>query len=670
MRLYLLALWAAGFLLAQQTETATFSSNTRLILRAVKVRDAKGRAVEGLGAGDFTVTENGEPQRVAVCEFERTPDSGGDTTQITAGNETPNGVHPSTKQARRILVLFFDLGGIGRQALGRAFAAAGSFVEQKVSDNDAVAVMANARGNLRLMQDFTSDRGLLLAALGKLANPDREGSSEEDDNSFNFGANNGEFNVFATDRRLATLERATRLLEKTRERKALIYFAGGIGLGQGRNLAEMRALVASARRANVEIYPIDTRGLAVQTGLGDASVASRGGAEVYSGAAAAALAEVFEQSQDALYSLAADTGGKAWLNNNDLKAGIEQAQRLYSSYYLIGYYSTHTATDGKFRRISIQVVGREHLKLEYADGYFGDKVFERMTTVDRERQLEEAFSLESPITEIPLAAEVNYFQLNPDEYYVPVVVNIAGAELMTARKPGSGAGRAELDLIGEIKDSNGRTLKTLRDRVTVKLGAAVRERLAAGLVEYDTGYTLLPGQYSMKILVRDDETGRIGTLMQQFVVPDLNRLGAMRFSSLVLGGTRMRMDQALYSAGRDKRQGTNPLVRDGRKLVPSVTHVFDGAGVMTIYAEVYRPDASTPGPVTAYLGLYREGTKVFESVPAEFVARPANGLNTARIELEVPLAPIDTGRYECQVSLIDRRGGRTLFWRGPVWVAR
>ena len=251
-----------------------------------------------------------------------------------------------------------------------------------------------------------------------------------------------------------------------------------------------------------------------------------------------------------------------------------------------------------------------------------------------------------------------------------VVVNIAGAELMTARKPGSGAGRAELDLIGEIKDSNGRTLKTLRDRVTVKLGAAVRERLAAGLVEYDTGYTLLPGQYSMKILVRDGETGRIGTLMQQFVVPDLNRLGAMRFSSLVLGGTRMRMDQALYSAGRDKRQSTNPLVRDGRKLVPSVTHVFDGAGVMTIYAEVYRPDASTPGPVTAYLGLYREGTKVFESAPAEFVARPANRLNTARIELEVPLAPIDTGRYDCQVSLIDRRGGRTLFWRGPVWVAR
>ncbi|WP_321472730.1 VWA domain-containing protein [uncultured Paludibaculum sp.] len=660
MRLCAVGLLAAGWLAGQDPDVPTFRSDTRLVIRAVKVRDGQGRAVEGLAAGDFTVTENGAPQRIAVCEFQRTADA--DDATAIAAVEQPTAARP----ARRLLVLYFDLDGIGRRSLGRAFAAAGNFVERRVSSSDAVAVMANMRGNLRMIQDFTSDRGLLLTALGNLAKPDEELVDPE--SNFTFGANNGEFNVFATDRRLAALERAARLLEKTRERKALIYFAAGWGLQEGRNLAEMRALVNAARRANVEIYPIDTRGLVAEPLLGDASVASAGGVEVYSGAAVAARTEFFEQSQDALYSLAADTGGKAWLNNNDLQAGIEQARRLYSSYYLIGYYSTHTEADGKFRRIAIRLPGREHLKLEYGDGYFGEKVFERMTAADRERHLEDAFALESPITEIPLAAAINYFQLNPDEYYVPVVVNIAGAELMTGRKPGDG--RAELDLIGEIKDSNGSTVKTLRDRVTVKLDAARRQKLASGLVEYDTGYTLLPGEYALKLLVRDGETGRIGTLIRRFVIPNLNQMGPMRWSSLVLGGTRVRMGEAIYSAGRDKRQATNPLVAGGRKLVPSVTRVFDGDSSMVIYVEVYRPESSAPGPVTAYVGLYRGGTKVFETSPTEFRAPEGTRLKTARIELEAPLAALGAGRYDCQVSLIDRRSGRTLFWRAPVWVAR
>lgn len=667
MRLCAVWLMAAAWLAGQDPDVPTFRSDTRLVIRAVKVRDGQGRAVEGLAAADFAVTENGVPQRIAVCEFQRT--AGADDATAIAAVEQPSAAveQPSAaKPARRQLVLYFDLGGIGRRSLGRAFAAAGNFVERRVSSSDAVAVMANVHGSLRMIQDFTSDRGLLLTALGNLAKPDEE--SVEAEGSFTFGANNGEFNVFATDRRLAALQRAVRLLEKTRERKALIYFSAGWGLGDGRNLAEMRALVNAARRANVEIYPIDTRGLVAEPLLGDASVASAGGVEVYSGAAVAARNEIFEQSQDALYSLGADTGGKAWLNNNDLQAGIEQAQRLYSSYYLIGYYSTHTEADGKFRRITIRVPGRDHLKLAYGDGYFGDKVFERMTAADRERQLEDAFALENPITEIPLAAAINYFQLNPDEYYVPVVVNIAGAELMTGRKPGDG--RAELDLIGEIKDSNGLTVKTLRDRVTVKLDAARREKLAAGLIEYDSGYTLLPGEYALKLLVRDGETGRIGTLIRRFVIPNLNQMGPMRWSSLVLGGTRRRMGEAIYSAGRDKRQATNPLVDDGRKLVPSVTRVFDGNSSMEIYVEVYRPESSAPGPVTAYVGLYRGGTKVFETAPAEFRAPEGTRLKTARIELVAPLAALDAGRYDCQVSLIDRRSGRTLFWRAPVWVAR
>ena len=76
---------------------------------------------------------------------------------------------------------------------------------------------------------------------------------------------------------------------------------------------------------------------------------------MYSGVAALAVTTNFQQSQDTLYALAADTGGKALLDYNDLTTGIVQAQKAVSSYYIIGYYTTNTAQDGKFRRIKISL---------------------------------------------------------------------------------------------------------------------------------------------------------------------------------------------------------------------------------------------------------------------------------------------------------------------------
>jgi VWFA-related protein len=299
MRLLFALFLIAAVAPAQDPTTPTFSTGTRLVLRAVKVRDSGGRSLAGLRASDFTVTENGVPQSVAICEYQQIADG-------TEGSRSSAGTDAGLTPVPRKMVLYFDLGGIARSSMGRAFASARSFLERGISSADSIAIMASLRGNLLNVQDFTSDRDLLLSALGKLMKSDQESNDEE--STIGFSSNKSEFNVFATNRRLATLGRATRQLERTRERKALIYFSDGWGMGQGRNLADMRALVSSARRANVEFYPIDTRGLAVQPGMGDASIASPGGVEAYNGVANAALNETFELSQDALYSLAAETG--------------------------------------------------------------------------------------------------------------------------------------------------------------------------------------------------------------------------------------------------------------------------------------------------------------------------------------------------------------------------
>ena len=115
-----------------------------------------------------------------------------------------------------------------------------------------------------------------------------------------------------------------------------------------------------------------------------------------------------------------------------------------------------------------------------------------------------------PITDLTIAMEIDYFQLNRAEYFVPIVVKIPGRELALAKR--GGAEHTLIDFVGEIKDLvGGTTVSNVRDNVNIKLSDATAAELAKRPIEYDTGFTLLPGKYMIKFLARDDETGRIGT---------------------------------------------------------------------------------------------------------------------------------------------------------------
>ena len=142
----------------------------------------------------------------------------------------------------------------------------------------------------------------------------------------------------------------------------------------------------------------------------------------------------FQRSQDTLYSLAKDTGGRAMFDYNDLSLGIAQAAQSMTSYYMLGYYSTHAANDGRFHRVRVSLRGGVAGELAYRQGYFADKEFAKFTAADKERQLEDALMLDNPVTDISIAMELNYFQLNSAEYFVPVAVKIPGSELALARR--------------------------------------------------------------------------------------------------------------------------------------------------------------------------------------------------------------------------------------------
>lgn len=171
---------------------------------------------------------------------------------------------------------------------------------------------------------------------------------------------------------------------------------------------------------------------------------------MYTGAAAFATSDNLFRSQDTLYELASSTGGKALLDNNDLGQGFRNARKAFRSYYLVGYYATNTARDGKLRKVKITLNSDQTAKLDCRQTYYAEKEWGKFTAADKERQLEEALLAGDPVTELTVALEVNYFQLNQVEYCVPISVKIRGSELARAKK--GGAERTIIDFINEVRE--------------------------------------------------------------------------------------------------------------------------------------------------------------------------------------------------------------------------
>ncbi len=676
---------------ANASGTYTLTAKAQLVVETVVVKDKEGKFISGLGAKDFTITEDGTPQTIRFCEHqdlaaEETPVAAAAPgteqiklyKQLTRTQIAPEAPENSRYKNRRLLALYFDMTAMRPADQLRALAAAEKFLRTQMTSVDLVAILRYQGGSVDILQDFTADRNKLLSILETMIVGEGQGSAESVDDASSadtgaaFGQDDSEFNVFNTDRQLSALQTAAKMLSQLNEKKSLIYFASGLRLNGVDNQAQLHATVDAAIRAGVSFWPVDARGLVAQAPLGDATQGSPGNSGVYSGGAAQANTSNFQQSQDTLYALAGDTGGKALFDNNDLTRGIVQAQESISDYYVIGYYTSNTARNGHFRRVKISLNQDTTAKLDYRQGYYADKEFSHFTTVDKERQLEDALMLEDPITELSIAMEIDHFQLNRAEYFVPIIVKIPGRELALAKR--GGAEHTLIDFVGEIKDLvGGTTVSNVRDNVNIKLSDATAAELARRPIEYDTGFTLLPGKYMIKFLARDDETGRIGTYQTTFVIPNLNKEAAhVPISSVVLSSQRVDLKDALFNAEkskeRAKEEDVNPLVQNGQKLIPSVTRVFRQNQNMYVYLQAYEQGVTAPEPLVAFVSLYREQAKTFETQPMELTSGLNNRLQTMPFSFSIPLSQVPPGEYDCQISVLDPTGKKAAFWQAQVKV--
>lgn len=684
----LVAIALSAACLAPAQDVPVFKASSNLVIVTVFVQDKKGASVAGLGKSDFTVLENGKPQQLSVFEYQNIESA---AASATLTSDAPSSAVPTVVAApaqpatpgsirfrdRRLLILFFDWSSLGTVEQVRAKDAAAKFIREQMTPADLVAI-ASFGSKLKMDLEFTADRDELMRVIRRFQTGEMselaENANTEESSDDAFAADETEFNLFNTDRKLSALEDLARKFSALPEKKAIIYLTAGVSRTGNENDSQLRSTINSAVRANVSIYPIDVRGLEATAPGGNASTASARGTGLYTGQTQSRQRGDQLQQQDTLVALAEDTGGKPLLDNNDLVVGIQQAQQDLRGYYVLGYYSADERRDGQFRRVEVkltqQAQAKFQAKLDYRRGYFADKEFKAFSSYDKEKQLEDALLLGDPVVELPLALEVNWFRVGRGKYFVPVAVKVPGSAVPIAKK--GSAETTQFDFIGQVKDAGGAQLSMVRDTIKIQLRDENTGQLPNRSLLYDTGFMLAPGRYTIKMLVRENLSGKMGTFETSFTIPDLATVkNDARLSSVVWSAQKIPVQEAVGAADKKltKKQSNHPLVFERDKLLPSVTHVYRPGQTLFAYAELYDPVLPEPArqpAVSAAVTIYRDRKLVAQSRPLQLRAESPRRPGAAPLLIEMPLNNLPAGEYVAQLNVIDEAGQRFAYSRAPL----
>ncbi|PYU86552.1 MAG: VWA domain-containing protein [Acidobacteria bacterium] len=667
-----LLLQAAAPVIAQQSGQAGINEariqvSSELVLVNVVAHDKKGNLVRDLKKGDFTLLEDGKKQEIATFDFENVDElATAGPAEAAVSGVAGGALLSARKQAepsldardRRLILLFFDFSAMDPEQIDRSVDAAKKFVDTKMQPADLMALVSLAT-NMRVDLDFTDDKTKLLAALtafhsgqGQGFENGSTGSAEgAAETSGAFSADDTDFNTFNADRKLLALQSLMQALGKLPQKKSLIYFSNGISQSGADNQSALRATTAAAVKANVSIYSLDIRGLQAFPPGGEAQAASLHGQSAYSGQSVLNDLSGNAASQETLATLSSDTGGKAFFDSNDFSGVFSQVQKDSSAYYVLGFTSNNPLKDGRFRRLKVQV-NRTDLKLDFRAGYYAGRDFEHLNRADREQQLVDELDTQLPRVDVPLYAGAAYFRQDDAHYYLAVALVIPGSQIpfVTEKEKDN----ATIDIIGEALEGGKLRVGQLRD--TVKLAVESTQQVRRKNVQYNTGFVLAPGSYHLKFIVRENQSGRMGSFETDVQIPDLRKT-PLKMSSVVLSSLRAPV--------ANKKNGANPLVRDQLELVPNITHVFAPDQHLYLQYEVYdAAKGKNPAPLGANvqnrtvkpakdsirvftnIEFLQGATKIYESKPV--VANEVTALDRKAVifQMDLPLEALKPGLYQ------------------------
>jgi len=662
----------------------------------VEVTDKNGKPIKGLRSDQFTITDDGKPQKISSFSFadiESVEKAGPENVKplVVAVDSPPSTTSGSDKIAdtirdRRMIVLFFDLTSMEQDDLQRAHDAAVKFLKQQMTAADLVAVVTFG-SNLSVLANFTNNRDTLNKAVAQLLpNVSSQISSQLYAAAQNgeysvqqytgdaYTADETEFNVFNTDQKLIAIEGLANVLSTLPGRKAMVEFTGGITQTGEENRAELQAATDAANRADVSIYSIDARGLYTTPPGGDVTATAATGNSMFSGASVFHQTDQREDSRDTLATLSTDTGGRAFFDLGDLSDAFPKIEQENSGYYLVGYdLPANVKRDGTWHAVRVKV-NASGARVRYRNGYYAPRDFQHLERESRDQQLADALASPEPEVDLPIAVETSVFRLNDQQVYVPISAKLSPRALDWAQK--HDRHEAAFDFAAQVLAiPSNQSVAELRDTINVRLDQQRYAQVTRSNLVYQGGVVLSPGTYRLKFVARENESGKIGTFEETLTIPP-RPATKMTLSSVLLSSQLVPVEPSgeKSSEVQTKGQGirarmtASPLELNGAKIVPSVTRFFNQGQTLYVFFQAYYPEKQDksgefdPSALRAGLVFFRGGVQVNATPLLEPTQVDAKE-HIATFRISLPLAKLPTGRYTVQAVVIAAGTQQSAFGR-------
>jgi VWFA-related protein len=649
--------------------------STTLIQVDVSVVDKKGNQVIGLTPADFEIRENGKPQKITNLSYvaigkepEAAPEKPVDS------RVPPVSVKLRPEQVRRTIVLLVDDLGL---TVGSMFAVKETlkkFVNEQMQPDDLVAIMRTGSG-VGALQQFTSDKRLLLAAISKIkwSFISRYGSSffepirptlkelisgmvDESGNESNVQGNDKDrANEFKIDDfreetytvgTLGTIRQVVAGLNKLPGRKGIILFSDGLSVNMD-IMDKLRRVVDEANRAGVVINTINAQGVTDAGFMGPENDNRTMSFEQIDAAEVKRKTSSFN-AQGGLSFLAYETGGTPIKGANDLNWGIEKILKAEQGYYLLSYEPDDELFDAsirKYNRLEIKV-NRPDTNVSYRSGFFSYTDGEVKKAKGSGQELGAA--LLSPFASKDIETRLTSIFANDvtTGKYTRALLHIdaKGLEFSDAA---DGNKSISLDIYAYVFGPDGEPAGYINKNYVFAVRASSMPRLLEKGIIYPMIVPIdKPGFYQLKMAVRDTKSGKIGSASQFVEIPDL------KSKHLALSGIVL---QNLSVAELKARMGGNAQDTGEAKILNDTSiRVFKRGTILIYNYEIYNAIAGQGAQLQTHIRLFRDGKLVYEG--PKVPVKTAGQADLARVEdrgvmtIGSNLAP---GDYVLQVVATD-----------------
>ena len=507
--------------------TPTISSRSELVLVPTLVREKSGKPVAGLPWSDFTLLENGTERKIAVFEEVTTSTARPRRQSSPAGEFTNYLVNEPAPS--RVTIIVMD--SINTQFADRAYAHDEilKFLKEMAGSNEPIALLLLDREGVRVIHDFTTDPAVLAKALRQLqtgtgapvadseeslADPSAAHESQRLTNMMQ----NMEQNYLAGARMEAALLTLDGLQQIARAygaipgRKSVIWASGGfpfsidnlsqiISSGTVPTPSYMNDILPRYERtwqilndANIALYPVDVRGLVTLA----PSITSHGRRSSWLG---------HMDTISTFREFASMTGGKAYVNTNDLTHAFHDAIEDSASYYMLGFYLPSDDRKPGWRKLQVKVK-QTHLQVRARSGFY---VMPEDKDKDNTKYTDMALAMSSPLNFTSLPIQARWIDTMPNGPKTRATFELLlAADAATVDESDHNHLSVDFEAVareptGKIVADNGRTVEGhLRPETVAKVRSSG--------ITYKGGLDLPPGEYSVRFVVRDNLSGRVGSV--------------------------------------------------------------------------------------------------------------------------------------------------------------